>query len=146
MLACSQLEALQHRFIGDVRKGMDPTYYQRPCYKAFHIKLNKGLLFSHPFIPSFMSTTGIHTHLNKLVGLLSIQPVGDTEGIRSFWLIEFTQQLSEATVDIILTILGFQTLQITREDRHVTKTLSQSHIKRTDFHIFPIVLKDAARD
>ena len=51
-----------------------------------------------------------HTHLNKLVGLLPVQPVGDTEGIRSIWLVELLHQLGKASVDIILDILGFQAL------------------------------------
>ena len=51
-----------------------------------------------------------HTHLNKLVGLLPVQPVSNTEGIRSASLVELAQQLAKANVDIIQTILGFQAL------------------------------------
>jgi len=52
----------------------------------------------------------IHTHLQKLVGLLPVQPVGNTEGIRSVSLVELAQQLAKADVDFIQTILGFQAL------------------------------------
>lgn len=51
-----------------------------------------------------------HTHLNKLVGLLPVQSVGNAEGVGSICLVELPQQLAEAGVDIILTVLGFQTL------------------------------------
>lgn len=52
-----------------------------------------------------------HTHLNKLVGLLPEQSVGNAEGIRGIFLAELAQQLAEANVDIIQTILSFQALQ-----------------------------------
>lgn len=52
----------------------------------------------------------IHTHLNKLVGLLPVQSVGHTEGVRSVRLVEFAQQLRKTAVDIVLNITGFQAL------------------------------------
>lgn len=63
-----------------------------------------------------------HTHLDKLEGLLPVQPVGEAEGIRSVFLVELTQQLGKASVDIVFTILGFQALRTAREDLRVTKT------------------------
>lgn len=55
-----------------------------------------------------------YTHLNKLVGLLPVQSVGHTEGIRSVCLVEFTQQLLKTAVDIVLNITGFQALWMKR--------------------------------
>lgn len=55
------------------------------------------------------------THLNKLVGLLSIQPVGCVEGVQGIGLIKLTQQFGEASVDIVLATLGFQALQPDRK-------------------------------
>lgn len=74
------------------------------------------------FTPSFTNKLIQHisqTHLNKLVGLLSIQLVGKAEGVWSICLVEVAQQLSKVCVDIILTILGFQTLQTAGEDMRV---------------------------
>lgn len=50
------------------------------------------------------------TYLYKLVGLLSVQPVGNTEGIRSVCLVELTQHFGKTGVDVILKIHSFQTL------------------------------------
>ena len=57
-----------------------------------------------------------HTHLNKLVGLLPIQPVGHTEGVRSVCLVEIAQQFGKLSVDIILTVREFQALQTARKN------------------------------
>ena len=63
-----------------------------------------------------LTLTLTHTHLNKLVGLLPIQPVGHTEGVRSVCLVEIAQQFGKLSVDIILTVREFQALQTARKN------------------------------
>lgn len=53
-----------------------------------------------------------HTYLNKLVGLLPEQSVGNAEGIRGIFLVKLAQQLAKVNVDIIQKILSFQALQV----------------------------------
>lgn len=55
--------------------------------------------------------THTHTHLNELVGLLPIQPVGNTEGVRGVLLVELAQQFPEARVDVVLQTLCLQALR-----------------------------------
>lgn len=61
-------------------------------------------------------------HLHKVVGLLSVQSVGDAERIRSICLVEFAEQLAEVGVDAVLTVLRFQALWTTGKDLYVTLT------------------------
>lgn len=43
----------------------------------------------------------LRSYIHKLVGLLSIKPIGQAEGIRSSFFVQFTHQLVEADVDFI---------------------------------------------
>lgn len=51
------------------------------------------------------------THLEELVGLLPVQPVGYEEGVISVWFIKLTQQFGKASVDVVLAIAGCQALR-----------------------------------
>jgi len=46
------------------------------------------------------------THLKKLVGLLAVQFVGNTENKRSKGLAEFTQLLGKQRMNIVLAVVG----------------------------------------
>ena len=52
-------------------------------------------------------------HLNKLESLLSIQPVGQTEGVQRVWLVQLAQQFGEAGVDVLFALLMLQRLHRT---------------------------------
>lgn len=91
-------------------------YLRNHCFTCLYAGL---IIHSRITICKQKHTYGTHedtcthadnTHLNKLVGLLPVQSVGNTEGIRSILLVELAQQLAKAHVDVILTILSFQAL------------------------------------
>lgn len=63
-----------------------------------------------------LSLAHTRTHLDEQVGLLPVQPVGNTESVRSVLLVERSQQALKTCVDVVLHILRPQALQ--RERHH----------------------------
>lgn len=70
------------------------------------------------------------THLEELVGLLPVQPVGNTEGVRSVLLVKVTQQFSKTCMDVVLHIGRPQALW--RERQQVPKL--HRPISRLDYY------------
>ncbi len=46
------------------------------------------------------------SYLHKLVGLLSVEAVGETQHIRGSWFLQFTHELVEAGMNLILSFLS----------------------------------------
>lgn len=58
-----------------------------------------------------------HTHLKKLVGLLSEQPVCDAQSVWSIGLVELAQQFGKVSVDVLI-IHRLQALQTQKKNNN----------------------------
>ncbi|KAF3836128.1 hypothetical protein F7725_028686 [Dissostichus mawsoni] len=74
---------------------------------------------------SFAGDMPEYTHLNKLVGLLPVKPVGEAEGIRSVVLDELTQKFGEVCVDLLFIFLRLQALQNSQRRSSINTSLHQ---------------------
>lgn len=63
-----------------------------------------------PLLLLFTKKPVCQTHLDELVGLLSKKPVSYTQSVTGLRLVELAQQLSKASMDLILGIPEFQAL------------------------------------
>ncbi len=46
------------------------------------------------------------SYLHKLVGLLSVEAVGETQHIRGSWFLQFTHELVEAGMNLVLSVFS----------------------------------------
>ncbi len=71
------------------------------------------------------------SYLHKLVGLLSVEAVGETQHIRGSWFVQFTHELVEAGMDLVLSLYCWSTFLFVSTMSHLIPKAISTTVEST---------------